>query len=77
MFGAPIVTSVQFISVTQSCLTLCNPVKSSMPNLPVHNLLLESTQTHVHRVSDVMQPSHPLSSHPPALNRSQHQGLFK
>ena len=50
----------------------------SMPGLPVHHQLLESTQTHVHWVSDAIQPSHPLSSpFPPALNLSQHQGLFK
>ena len=50
----------------------------NMPGLPVHHQLLESTQTHVHRVSDAIQPSHPLSSpSPPALNLSQHQGLFK
>ena len=50
----------------------------SMPGLPVHHQLLESTQTHVHWVGDVIQPSHPLSSpSSPALNPSQHQGLFK
>ena len=50
----------------------------SMPGLPVHHQLLESTQTHVHRVGEVIQPSHPLSSpSPPALNLSQHQGLLK
>ena len=52
----------QFISVTQSCLTLCNPMDCSMPGLPVHQQLPEFTQTHVHWVSDVIQPSHPLSS---------------
>ena len=70
--------SVQFSSVAQSCLTLCDPMNRSMPGLPVHHQLLESTQTHVHRVSDDIQPSHPWSSpSPPALNLSQHQGLFK
>ena len=69
---------VQFSSVPQSCLTICNPVNHSMPGLPVYHQLPESTQTHVHWVSDAIQPSHPLSSpSPPALNLSQHQGLFK
>ena len=69
---------VQFSSVAQSCLTLCDPMKHSTPGLPVHHQLPESTQTHVHRVGDAIQPSHPLSSpSPPALNLSQHQGLFK
>ena len=68
----------QFSSVTQSCLILCNPMNCSMPGLPVHHQLPESTQTHVHWVSDAIQPSHPLSSPSlPALNFSQHQGLFK
>ena len=68
---------VQFSLVAQSCLTLCDPMNRSMPGLPVHHQLLESTQTHVHWVGDVTQPSHPLSSpSPPALNPSQHQGLF-
>ena len=70
--------SVQFSSVTQSCSTLCNPMNHSTPGLPVHHQLPESTQTHVHWVGDAIQPSHPLSSPPPpALNLSQHQGLFK
>ena len=55
-------TSVQFSSVVQSCPTLCNPMNRSTPSLPVHHQLPESTQTHVHRVGDVIQPSHPLSS---------------
>ena len=68
----------QLSSVTQSCLTLCNTMNHSMPGLPVHHQLPESTQTHVHGVSDAIQLSHPLSSpSPPALNLSQHQGLFK
>ena len=68
----------QFISVAQSCLTLYNPMNLSMPGLPVHHQLLESTQTHVHWVGDAIQSSHPLSSpSPPALNLSQHQGLFQ
>ena len=69
--------SVQFSSVTQSCTTLCNPMNHSTPGFPVHHQLLEFTQTHVHRVSDAIQPSHPLlSPFPPAPNTSQHQGLF-
>ena len=65
-------------SVTQSCPTLYDPVDCSTPGLPVHHQLLEFTQTHVHWVSDAIQPSHPLSSpSPPAFNLSQHQGLFK
>ena len=68
----------QFSSVIQSCPTLCNPMNCSMPGLPVHQQLLVSSQTHVHRVGDAIQPSHPLSSpSPPALNLSQHRGLFK
>ena len=68
----------QFSSVAQSCPTLCNPMNRSMPGLPVHHQLPEFTQTHVHRVSDVIHPSHPLSSpSPPAPNPSQHQSLFQ
>ena len=55
-------SSVQFISVAQSCPTLCDPINHSTPGLPVHHQLLEFTQTHVHGVSDTIQPSHPLSS---------------
>ena len=70
--------SVQFSSVTQLCPTLCDPMNRSMPGLPVHHQLMEFTQTHVHRVGDVIQPSHPLlSPSPPASNPSQHQGLFQ
>ena len=69
---------VQFSSVSQSCLTLCDPMNHSMPGLPVHHQLPEFTQTHVHRVSDAIQPSHPLPSpSPPAPNPSQHQSLFQ
>ena len=69
---------VQFSSeVTQSCLTLCDPMNHSTPGLPVHHQLPEFTQTLVHRVSDAIQPSHPLSSPSPALNLSQHWGLFQ
>ena len=71
-------SSVQFISVAQSCLTLCNLMNHGTPGLPVHYQLLESTQTHVHRVNDAIQPSHPLSSpSAAALNLYQHQGLFQ
>ena len=70
--------SVQFSSVAQSCLTLWDSMDCSTPGFPVHHQLPELTQTHVHRVSDAIQPSHPLSSpFPPALNLSQHQGLFR
>ena len=69
---------VQFSSVAQSYLILCNPVDCSTPAFPVHHQLLELTQTYVHRVGDAIQPSHPLSSpSPPAFNLSQHQGFFK
>ena len=65
--------SVQFSSIAQSSLTLCDPMNPSTPGLPVHHQLPEFTQTHVHRVGDTIQPSHPLSSpSPPALNPSQH-----
>ena len=70
--------SVQFSAVTQSCLILCDSMNHSTPGLPVHHQLLEFTQTHVHRVGDIIQPSHPLSSpSPPAPSCSQHQGLFQ
>ena len=70
--------SVQFSSVVQSCLTLCNSMDCSMLGLPAHHQLPEPTQTHVHWVSDAIQPSHPLlPPSPPALSLSQHQGLFK
>ena len=70
--------SVQFSSVAQSCLTLCHPMNRSTPGLPVHHHLPEFTQTHVHRVRDAIQPSHPQSSpSPPAPNPAQHQSLFQ
>ena len=70
--------SVQFSSVAQSCLTFCDPMDCSTPGLPVHHQLLKFTQTHVHWVGDVIQPSHPLSSpSTPAFNHSHDQGLFK
>ena len=69
---------IQFSSVAQSCPTLCDPMNRSTPGLPVHHQLPEFTQTQVHRVSDAIQPSHPLSSpSPPAPNPSQHQSLFQ
>ena len=68
----------QFSSVPQSCQTLCDPMDWSTPGFPVYQWLLELIQTHVHRVSDAIQPSHPLSTpSPPAFNLSQHQGLFQ
>ena len=68
----------QFSSVTQLCPTLCNPMDCSMPGFPVHHQFPELAQTHVHQVGDAIQPSHPLSTpSPPALNLSQHQGLFQ
>ena len=71
-------TDSLFSSVAQSCLTLCNHRDCSMPSFPVHHQLLELTQTHVCRVGDAIQPSHPLSSpSPPAFHFSQHQGLFQ
>ena len=77
-YNYPLFSSVQFSSDAQSCLTLWDPVNHSTPGLPVHHQLPEFTQTHVHRVGDAIQPSHPLSSpSPPALDPSQHQGLFE
>ena len=68
----------KFSLVTQSCLTLCDPVNCSLPGFPVHHQLLELAQTHVHQVSDVIQPAHPPSSpSPPAFNLSPHQRLFQ
>ena len=70
--------AVQFSSVAQSYLILCDLVDCSTPGLPVHHELLEFTQTHVQWISDAIQPSHPLSSpSPPSFNLSQHQSLFK
>ena len=74
---AMIFSSVQFSSVRQSCPTLCDPMNLSTPGLPVHYQLPEFTQTHVHRVGDAIQPSHPLSSpSPPALNLFPASGSF-
>ena len=66
--------SVQFSSVTQSCPTLCDPMNCSTPGLPVHHQLPEFTQTHIHQVSDAIQPSHPVipfSSCPQSLPASE------
>ena len=67
----------QFSSVAQMCPNLCDPMECSTPGFPGHHQLLELTQTHLHRVSDAIQPSHPLLSPSPAFSLSQHQGLFK
>ena len=79
VLGRKAVTNlVQFSSVTPSCPTLCDPMNRSTSGLPVCHQLPEFTQTHVHWVSDAIQPSHPLSSpSPPAFNLSQHEGLFQ
>ena len=77
-FSLNLNVSVQFSLVTQSCLTLCDPMNCSTPGLPVHHQLPEFTQTHVHQVGDAILPSHPLSSpSPPAPNPSQHHSLFQ
>ena len=71
------VNSVQFRSFTQSCPTLCDLMDCSMPDFPVHHRLPDPTQTHVHRVSDAIQPSHPLSSpSPPNLQSFPVSGSF-
>ena len=76
--GEHIYLSFQFSSVAQLCLTLCSPKDCSMPGFPVRHQLLELAQTHVHRVGDAIQPSHPLlSPSPPAFTVSQHQGFIK
>ena len=76
--GRPDKHNISLSSVAQSCLTLCDPMNRSTSGLPVHHHLPEFTQTHIHRVSDAIQPSHPQSSpSPPAPNPSQHQGLFQ
>ena len=77
-FRDPKMPVIQFISVTQLCPALCDPMDYSTPGFPVHHQLPESTQTHVHWLGDAIQPSHPLSSpSPPTFNLSQHQGIFK
>ena len=70
--------SVQFSSVAQLCLTLCDPIDCSTPGFPVYHQCPELAQTHIHRVGDTIQPPHALSSpSPPTFNLSQHQGFFK
>ena len=76
-FVFKVFSSVQFSSVTQSCLTLCHPMDCSTPGFPVYYQFPELTQTHVGWVRDAVQPSHPLSSPSPAFSHSKHQGLFK
>ena len=78
--GSPHMTICCFFccSVTKSCLTSCDPMDCSTASFPVLHCLLEFAQTHVHGVSDAIQPSHPLSlSSPPSLNLSQNQGHFQ
>ena len=73
-----LVWRLQFRSVTQSCLTLCDPMDCSKPGFLHHHQLQEPTQTHIHCISDAIQPSHPLSSPSlPTFSLSQHQGLFQ
>ena len=69
--------AVKWSKVVQSCPTFCNPMDCSTPSFSVHHQLLEFTQTHIHRVGDAIQPSHPLSSTSPAFNLSQYHGLFQ
>ena len=77
-FSIKISSEVQFSSITQLCLTICDPMDCRTPGFPVHHQLRELAQTHVHQVGDAFQPSHPLSSpSPPAFNLAQLQGLFK
>ena len=66
----------QFISVAQSCLTFCDPIDCSTPGFPVHHQLPELTQTHVYRVSDATQLSHPLSSPSPLTFNLSHIRVF-
>ena len=77
LYFSAIIQSLQFSSVTQLTLTLCDPMNHSTPGYLVHHQLPEFTQTHVHWVGDTIQPSHPLSPSPPASNPSQHQSLFQ
>ena len=78
IFSSSNTLTIQFSSVAQSCLTLCDPMNRSMPGLPVYHHLPEFSHTHVHRVRDAIQPSHPRTSpSPPAPNPSQHQSLFQ
>ena len=69
---------LSFVVQSLNCVWLCNPMDCSMPGFPVHHQLPKLAQTHIHRVSDAIQPSDPLSPPSPhALNLSQHQGLFQ
>ena len=68
---------IPVVQLAQSCPTLCNPKDCSMPGFPVLHYLLEFAQTHMHWISDAIQPSHPLSSSSPLDSSSQHQGLFQ
>ena len=78
LFSSSLLSTLQFSSVAQSCLTLCYPMNRSMPGLPVHHQLPEFTQTHILLVGDAIQPPHPLLSLSPlAFNLSLHQGLFQ
>ena len=70
-------TNLQLNSVTQSRMTVCDPMECSTPGFPVHHHFSELAQTRVHKVSDGIQPSHPLSSPSLAFNLSQPQGLFQ
>ena len=68
----------QFSSAAQLCPTLCDPMECNTPDFPVHHQLPELAQTHIRRLGNAIEPSHPLSSpSPPAFNLSQHQGLFQ
>ena len=74
--NSPITSMISSVQLLSRVPTLCNPMDCSMPGLPVCHHLLALAQTHVHRISDAIQPSHPpLSSPSPAFNLSQHQGL--
>ena len=77
IFSTLSLRSDQIRSVTQSCLTLCDPMNRSTPGIPVHHQLPEFTQTHVHRVSDAIQPSHPLSSPSPPAQTNLQGYLYK
>ena len=74
----PPMLSVRLSSVAQSCPAFCDPMDCSMRGFPIHHQLLELAQTHIHRVGDAIQPSHPLlSPSPPSFNHSHHQDLFQ
>ena len=77
LLGRKAMTNLQLNSVTQSRMTVCDPMECSTPGFPVHHHFSELAQTRVHKVSDGIQPSHPLSSPSLAFNLSQPQGLFQ